>query len=252
MKTNFTLESYADLLKYFQKKYKFYSFKEFDNAASDNAIILRHDIDISLKYAFKIAELEASLGIKSTYFLLFSSQYYNILDSENIEIAKKIKQLGHEVGLHYDVSVIKKGGEQNPHLLFDAQIKLLSTLIENPITAIAMHNPSVLGEDLFRKENYLNVYHKKFTEEIAYFSDSCMAWRDNFVQHLDDNNFPNRFQLLIHPILWPETELSRYKLLDTFKVNCITQIENDIEIAKNMWKNHSGVIEHDLRELNNK
>jgi hypothetical protein len=252
MKNSFTLENYKRLLQYFQKKYTFYSFKEFDQSVSINTILLRHDIDYSLKHAVKMAEIEASLGIKSTYFLLFSSPFYNILDDENIDLARKITQLGHDVGLHYDVSVISKGGNQNIQLLFDAQIKLLSILIENPVSAIAMHNPSISGRDIFKKENYLNVYHKNFTEDIAYFSDSCMAWRENFVQHLENNNFPTNFQLLIHPIFWSDTELDRYAKIDAFKDICTTQIENHIEFAKKMWRNHSGVIEHDLRELNGK
>jgi len=253
MKNNFTIEDYSKLLKAFQKTHNYTLFSEYDDLSDkENVILLRHDIDYSLKHAYKIAELEKNLGIKSTYFLLFSSPFYNILDDENIKLAKKITALGHEVGLHYDVNVILDGNKKNPYSLFNAKINLLSNLIEKPIKTIAMHNPSVSGEDIFSGTDYINVYHKKFVQDMAYFSDSCMAWRNNFVKHLEQNNFPQEMQLLIHPILWSEKELDRYEKLNAFLKSRITELERTTNLAKEMWKNHSGVIEHDLRELSRK
>ena len=43
-----------------------------------NYLILRHDIDYSPAAALRMAELEANLGVKATYFILFSSSYYNL------------------------------------------------------------------------------------------------------------------------------------------------------------------------------
>ena len=247
MKTKFTIEGYTELLKYFKKTHNYTTFSEYDQTTKESTILLRHDIDYSLKYAYEFAKIEKSLGIKSTYFLLFSTPFYNILDEENIKLAKKITQLGHEVGLHYDVNVISKGNNKDPHSLFNAKINLLSNLIEKPITAIAMHNPSISGEDIFHETNYVNVYDKKFIKDIDYFSDSCCAWRNNFIEHIEQNNFPKKLQLLIHPILWSEIELDRYSKLDNFLQMKITESSNMIDSVKELWKNHSGVIEHDLR-----
>ena len=247
MKNNFTILNYSELLKYFKKTHNFVLFKEYENSNEDNIILLRHDIDFSLKHALTIAELESSLGIKSTYFLLFSSPFYNILDSENIEIAKKLISLGHEVGLHYDVNVFLQGNAKDPNPLFHAQIEMLSVLIDMPVTSIAMHNPSISGEDLFRNTEYINVYDKSFVKDIAYFSDSCMAWRNNFIDHLENNTFPKKFQFLIHPILWTEKELDRYVKLDEFLQSKNEENNKEIEFTKNLWRNHSGVIEHEQR-----
>lgn len=248
MKHNFTLDTYTKLLKYFQQTHNYTLFKEYSQSVDQHTMLLRHDIDYSLKHAYEVAKLEAKLGIKSTYFLLFSSPFYNMLDEENIHLAKQIAALGHEIGLHYDVTVISKGSEKNPSALFEAEINLLSILIDQPIKSIAMHNPSISGEDIFRETDYINTYSEEFVKDMGYFSDSCMAWRNNFIDHLDKNSFPKKIQLLIHPILWTEAELGRYEKLDHFFEKQMTETENMINISREIWKNHSGVKEHDERE----
>ena len=150
MKQNFTLESYQELLRYFKQTHNFTLFKDYNEADERKTVLLRHDIDYSLKHAYEVAKLEAEMGIKSTYFLLFSSPFYNMLDEENIALAKEISKLGHEIGLHYDVTVMSKGNHKNPQSLFDAEVKLLSILIDGQVESIAMHNPSISGEDIFR------------------------------------------------------------------------------------------------------
>ncbi|MEO9530971.1 MAG: hypothetical protein ABJG68_05650 [Crocinitomicaceae bacterium] len=248
MNQNFTLENYKDLLEYFGQTHKFTLFKDYNEKETEKIILLRHDIDYSLKYAYEIAKMEAQLGVKSTYFLLFSSPFYNMLDEENISLAQEIANLGHEIGLHYDVTVISKGNRANPQSLFDAEINLLANLIDTPIRTIAMHNPSISGDDIFRESSFINTYDEKFVKEMAYFSDSCMAWRDNFIKHLDQGNFPSKIQLLIHPILWTKQILGRYEKLDQFFQTKISSIEDLINDCRKIWKDHSGVIEHDRRQ----
>lgn len=252
MNQNFTIKSYTELLTYFKQTHNFTLFKEYDQLDTQNTILLRHDIDYSLKHAFEIAKMESELGVKSTYFLLFSSPFYNMLDEENINLAKEIANLGHEIGLHYDVSVLLKGNSSNPQSLFEAEINILSNIIDHPIRTIAMHNPSISGDDIFRNTGYINTYSEQFVKGMAYFSDSCMAWRNNFIEHLEKNNFPQKMQLLIHPILWSEKELNRNEKLDHFFHQRISETEEMVNFSREIWKNHSGVIEHDLREKTRK
>jgi hypothetical protein len=248
MTQNFTLKTYEELLKYFKQSHNFTLFKEYNQADEGKTILLRHDIDYSLKHAYEVAQLEANLGVKSTYFLLFSSPFYNMLDEENISLAKEIAKLGHEIGLHYDVTVMLKGNSSNPRAIFDAEINLLSNLIDHPIKSVAMHNPSISGKDIFRDSEFINTYNDQFVKDMAYFSDSCMAWRNNFVEHLEQDNFPQKLQLLIHPILWTEKELNRTEKLDHFYQLRISETEAEINVSREIWKNHSGAIEHDERE----
>lgn len=58
--------------------------------------ILRHDVDRRPNNALAIAKLENELGIKSTY-------YFRIVpESFNEDIIKKIVDMGHEIGYHYE------------------------------------------------------------------------------------------------------------------------------------------------------
>lgn len=251
MKNNFTLKNYTELLQRLGKNHEYITFSEYGNKSANDAIILlRHDLDYSLKHALKMAILEADLGIKSTYFFLFSSSFYNILDEVNIQIATQIRKLGHEIGLHYDVGVIEKGNKKAPLSLLHAQANILGNITDSRILSITMHNPSTAGNDIFRNANYVNAYEDKFVKGMAYFSDSCMSWRNRFIEHLKLNNFPPKMQLLIHPIMWSVKELNRWDKLDDLILANIKEMKNKGEIIKELWRNHAGVIEHDSRILN--
>ena len=62
--------------------------------------VLRHDIEFSVDRAYKLAKLENKLGVTSTYTVQLRNNTYNALSEKNIELIKKIKDLGHHIGLH--------------------------------------------------------------------------------------------------------------------------------------------------------
>lgn len=101
LKTDFTLKQYSYLLLLLLKnKNSFNSFSDYlqnsPNSIIDSYIILRHDVDRRPQNAFKMAELENSVGIKGTY-------YFRIVpESFEESIIKNISKLGHEIGYHYE------------------------------------------------------------------------------------------------------------------------------------------------------
>ena len=87
---------------------------------------------------------------------------------------------GHEVGLHYDVrAMARRGGDDlGSQLVMEAD--LLSRLTGEPVRSIAMHLPGLYGDDPFAGvTEFVNAYDERFAGDIAYFSDSCGAWRDS-------------------------------------------------------------------------
>lgn len=68
--------------------------------------ILRHDVDMDLKKAAEFAEFESKIElkkrVKATYFVLLTSDFYNLYSKENIHLLKDILLCGHEIGLHFD------------------------------------------------------------------------------------------------------------------------------------------------------
>lgn len=112
--------------------------------------ILRHDIDYSLSAALKMARFEAEQDVRATYFLLLSSENYNLLCEESCTVPRQLAALGHEVGLHYDVRVMYERCKEGLRTQLQWEIDILSGLTGNTIHSIAMHNPSVHGDDLHR------------------------------------------------------------------------------------------------------
>ena len=97
----FTYDSYVsliDLLK--EHNYKFADYHNWQNY--DRCVIMRHDIDSCIEKACKLAEIEQTVGVSSTWFVLLTSDFYNIFSKKSTDGLKYILSLGHTIGLHYD------------------------------------------------------------------------------------------------------------------------------------------------------
>ncbi len=77
-----------------------YRFAHFDGAPADGSVILRHDVDLSLDAAVRMAELENDAGASATYFLMTESVFYNLDSSEGVAAIERLRELGHRVALH--------------------------------------------------------------------------------------------------------------------------------------------------------
>ena len=60
-------------------------------------MILRHDVDLSLDAAVRMAELEHDAGAAATYFLMTESVFYNLDSSEGVAAIERLRELGHRV-----------------------------------------------------------------------------------------------------------------------------------------------------------
>ena len=98
----FTLENYAALVKLaVEKGFQFISYT--DEFVEDRKDILwRHDVEFEPDIALKMAEIESSLGVRSSYFFQMHSMYYNTFDPYYTEVFNQIHAMGHYVGLHFD------------------------------------------------------------------------------------------------------------------------------------------------------
>jgi len=211
--------------------------------------LLRHDIDRCPNAALKMAELEAQIGVRATYFLLPNSINYNLFSPEYIFMPHRLVELGHEVGLHYDVDVIQfHSTRTTAEKILRKYISLLETLTGRRVHSIAMHNPSTSREDPFKNTNrYLNAYAPCFTKEIAYFSDAGGAWRDRAYRALTTGPRPSRLQILIHPVFWSDKPGDCRARLKSFIDAQHDRIEVKRRMMENSLKKHPGVIESDCR-----
>src|ERR1044072_3232693 len=102
---DFTRENYKLILNIARTQYSFKFFT--DNLSEKNWVLWRHDVDYSPNSALRLAMIESDLGIKATYFLLIHSEFYNLFEKEVTNHFKCIKEMGHQLGLHFDNSYYK-------------------------------------------------------------------------------------------------------------------------------------------------
>jgi len=224
----FKFEAYVKLLKWLKKRYRIIPFSEATGKA-DSFLILRHDIDASIKAALKMAEKEKLLGVRSTYFVMFSNKLYNILERDNLQALRNLSALGHEIGLHYDVPTYEAYNRDLKETL-ECEIVLLERLSGCKVHSIACHNVSLItGEDPFKNiKGYINVYSPRFHR--SYVSDSCRAWYLKNLEELLSYKY-KQVQLLIHPFLWTEELCKLDDVLEVF----FQEVEKENRDYKRSW-----------------
>lgn len=208
----FSLNSYRILLERALKAG--YVFKDFNNDIHNynlnSAIcLLRHDIDVDLEAAYKMAKIEYELGVKATYFVMLQSPVYNLLSRWNLNFVNKILDLGHSIGLHYDHGFDTKiqFTESQTRQNIDFQANYLTNLFSQEINTVSFHQPNrVILEQHLKLNRYINTYDKSIFKVFDYYSDSNRVWQmcsDESLFHDSlANKFPINIQLLIHPIWW--------------------------------------------------
>lgn len=161
-------------------------------------LLLRHDLDHSLRAAAVLAEMEAEMGVRATYFVQVACPFYNLLSPESRGLLRRIVQLGHEVGLHYDGA--RYAG---PHGRDEARrdLELLAGLTGAPVLAASQHIPiDSPGADLSALVRH-EAYAPPFVQPpMTYVSDSLMAWRQWHPLELLEQR--RSLQLLTHPMKW--------------------------------------------------
>jgi hypothetical protein len=192
-----------------------YHFTGYTNETSaQRPVIMRHDVDFCLQKAVSMAELEDALGVKSTYFVLLSADLYNVFSARSYAFLRRILQLGHEIGLHFDE--LRYPGATLTDLR-DAMVReaaLLEQAVSCTVKSVSMHRPSalMLSSDL-TVPGLVNSYSKRFFSEYKYVSDSRMRWRED-VMEIVSSYYHDRLHILTHPFWYSEEEeTAKHKLV---------------------------------------
>ena len=201
---NFTWDAYVALLKLLkEKKYEFTNYHEY-NSITGNCVILRHDIDNSIEKAYEMALLESKAGVKSTYFVMLTSEFYNVAAARNTKFLLEMKDMGHEIGLHYDETVYNHN-ESDIKAVAERERTILESVLQIPINTISMHRPSKEAlESDWKFENMINRYSKEFFVDFKYVSDSRRCWRES-IENIICSHEHNRLHVLTHAF-WYENE----------------------------------------------
>ena len=206
IENEFTYDFYKQMIQL--AKSKGYSFSFYGEKPIDKTIILRHDIDSDIKKALALAKIEHQLGVKSTYFVLLRTDFYNPFSKESLEMLLKIISLGHEVGLHFD----EKSYEEDCDIVDEVknEVKLLSMLINKPVRVVSMHRPSRKTLDAnYRFDYIINSYSQEYFNNYKYISDSRRNWRENPFEVIESGLY-NKLHILTHAF-WYHKDTSNIK-----------------------------------------
>jgi hypothetical protein len=210
----------------------------------DRFIALRHDIDFSPRFSVEMAEIEHAAGIASTFFVLVDGQFYNPLQADVVRQLRRIRDLGHEIGLHFAVS-------SAVHMDIGAEVafrmKILSALIDAPVRSFSQHDPVNAGFATVtlgpEHEPCVDVSEAIRANDLLYVSDSAMMWRRyTFETALDEGR---SLCLLAHPHSWLHPQDDYVAMIREFEAHEVQAVTDRFD---RFVENLSGYYERRLAE----
>ncbi|HEX7137807.1 MAG TPA: GNAT family N-acetyltransferase [Vicinamibacterales bacterium] len=211
---------------------------------------LRHDIDFFSGPAVAFGRIEAERGARASYYVLLTGPYNVFAPSVRRDL-RDLAEMGHEIGLHYDLTTFPTE-EAAAHAELSRQVDILSALVRVPVRTITTHQPHLGGHDPFKTLPDLRHAHDpRDSNAPLYFSDSCRGWRDEALLRCFGEDPPHRVMLLTHPELWLDGSVrDRLAYLDRVLTPAALSAPETYYRAEvaSIWRNHAGGAAHDARE----
>ena len=229
MERDFTLAKYRELLNCLPKgDYSFYS----SLVNNEQFGIIRHDVDRPPKNVLSLAKLEYQMGISSTY-------YFRVKKNLFIPaIIDKVKDMGHEIGYHYEVLDKAKGDINKAIEIFKEEWQLFHQWDSK---TICMHgNPlsRFVNRDIWNHYNYSDYgvagegYLSVDFSRYIYLTDTSRKWNfknlavkdringqlikvrstDDIIKKIRNREIKNIY-ILTHPSRWNDDWLKWSKEL---------------------------------------
>jgi hypothetical protein len=181
-----------------------YSFVRVDREATSGRkeFYLRHDVDISPACALRLGEIAAEEGVTSSFFFQLNAETYGLFCQRSLMIVRRLRSMGHCVGLHMDENLIGADSEKVLNTL-----QWFNACCEPVDMAVSFHRPSpaVLGKDF---AGFASGYSSLVWGPDKYLSDSRRSaeFHPRLIEWLAEGRTP--IQLLLHPEWWhPHTSV---------------------------------------------
>lgn len=156
---NFTIGHYKYLIsEALHSGYKFCSFNE-PTLSDQRVIFLRHDIDVSIDMALKMAEVETELGVRSTYFALPNCSTYNLLEDASLKKLVQIAEMGHWIGLHIDLPCTVSEAHAIEEIAYAMFVFYANFLPLSPVVSFHRPQPQIFTIKL---PTLVNTYEDRF------------------------------------------------------------------------------------------
>lgn len=142
--------------------------------------IFRHDVDRRPASALRMAKLEAELGVAATYYFRYPRTFNPIRIDQ-------VRDLGHEIGYHYEVLAKTKGNYEKAIALLSKELDLFRELYD--VRTICMHGSPLSRYnncDLWKKNDFRNfgiegeAYVSMAGNGLRYLTDTGRAWNAKY------------------------------------------------------------------------
>lgn len=210
-RNRFSYEEYLSIMEAVRESGKQATFEEALHA--DRFVIMRHDVEFSVKRAYALAKYEHAHGFKSIYFFQISNNTYNLFSGRNLDYVGEILRMGHQVGLHFHL----RGGEdlETVEREIREDVEILQKKVHGGSPIFSFHRPTkeVLSANI-KMDGILNAYQDDFfsyTEDmekhpptIKYISDARHRFNYGLYPDTVTLNGNDKVHILLHPYSWTQ------------------------------------------------
>ncbi|WP_440945529.1 polysaccharide deacetylase family protein [Methanosarcina sp. T3] len=193
----------------------------------DRFVLMRHDVDRIPERALVTAKIEQELGIRATYY------FRTIKSTFEPEIICQIKDMGHEIGYHYETLSDADGDHEKALDMFQSNLEKLRKICE--VKTICMHGQPLSKYDNrelwkthdFRDFGITGEAYLSIGSDLNYLSDTGRTWgyknsirdyipgkkdqvfadtTDELIKLIERRELNNLY-ILTHPERWPSSAL---------------------------------------------
>jgi len=179
---DFTYEKYSALCnELISSSYTILTVRDYLSLRPDTGYaVLRHDVDTKPHRSLRMARLEHSLGISSTYYFRHTRGVFDP------QVIREVADLGHEIGYHYEVLSTAKGDYAKAIALFLKELADFQKIAK--ISTICMHGSPLSpfdNRDLWKVYDFRNygITGEAYLSMGAghyYFSDTGWRWDNKY------------------------------------------------------------------------
>lgn len=208
---DFTEDEYRRVLKLAKERWRFIRFPEYRSAG--RLCLWRHDIDLSVHRAHRLARIEAEEGVRSTYFVHLHNEFYNPLELEVTRLLIEVHRMGHDLGLHFDLAFYENDERDSTSVLERLRLErqILQDVLGVDIAACSFHNPDLTDaatRDADELGGMVNAYGQYMRVSYSYVSDSNGYWRFRRLRDVLEAGKDERLHVLTHPGWWTPEPMS--------------------------------------------
>lgn len=226
---DFTINSYKSIIHALSKDYPFQKFDDFLANSLEQAVILRHDVDMLPNSSLRFAKIQAEMGIKGSYY------FRAVPCSWDEKVILEISNLGHEVGYHYENMDTCHGDIDKAWDDFRYNLDKLRKLVE--VKTICMHGSPLSkfdNKELWKKYDYKPLgiigepYYDVDFDKVFYLTDTGRMWNglkvsvrdkvtqqqqwikqglvfhnsDDIIKAVNEHRLPSKVMFTFHPQRW--------------------------------------------------